>query len=350
VPTDRVANGTQAELCSLAAVSDTRTHEATPHKLAQARARGDLAISADWAAAAVLSVACIWASFGAQSLWAALRALAHEALAGRVPSSSQGWALLGPLCALLGALPLAALLAIFAQRGFALGFRRSDRDDSGEGARQRLARVFGSDALHDLGIMSIKLCLLSAVLLFALRGSLPGLIDAWQRDPTDVLRLIAGLGRSLGWRTAATLAVIGLFDLLYRRWRRAHRLRMSRRELEHEQRDTEGDPRLVRERRARGRALLAQASFAELGAATLVIASASRTLALRYRPEHDAAPVLWLKADGALAHSLLTRAHALALPVHLDDALAYELYRLEPSQTIPEATHARVAALLVDRA
>jgi flagellar biosynthetic protein FlhB len=330
-------------------VSDTRTHEATSHKLAQARARGDLAISADWAAAAVLAVTCIWASFGALPLWAALRELAHEALGGRAPSSSQAWALLRPWCALLGALPLAALLAVFAQRGFALGSRRSDRDDSGEGARQRLAGAFGSEALHALGIMSIKLCVLSGILLFALRGSLPGLIDAWQRDPSDVLQLIAGLGRSLGWRAASALAVLGLFDLIYRRWRRARRLRMSRRELEHEQRDTEGDPRLVRERRARGRALLAHASFAELGAATLVIASANRALALRYRSEHETTPVLWLKAEGALALSLLARAHALALPVHLDDALAYELYRLEPSQAIPEATHARVAALLVDR-
>jgi flagellar biosynthetic protein FlhB len=343
-----VAKGVRAELCSLTAVSDTRTHEATPHKLAQARAAGDVALSVDWAAAAVLATACIWANVGALPLWTALRELAHEALAGRAPSSSQGWALFWPFGVLLGALPLAALLATFAQRGFALGFRRSDRDQPSESARQRLARAFGGEALRAFGIASFKLCLLSCVLLFALRGSLPGLID--ERDPTDVLHRIVQLCRSLGWRAALSLVVLGLFDLLYQRWRRARRLRMSRRELEHEQRDTEGDPRLVRERRARGRALLAQASFAELGAATLVIASASRALALRYRPEHDAAPMLWLKADGALAYGLLARAQALALPVHFDDALAYELYRLEPSQVIPEATHARVAALLVDRA
>jgi flagellar biosynthesis protein FlhB len=188
------------------------------------------------------------------------------------------------------------------------------------------------------------------VLSYALRGSLPGLCEAWRRDAAELSRLIGSVTRSLGWRAAATFAGLGLGDLLYQRWRRARRLRMTRREVEHEQRETQGDPRLVHERRARGRLLVTHATLAELDSATLVITAANRAIALRYRPERDAAPVLWLKAEAALGISLVMRAHALSLPVHCDELLALDLYRLEPSQAIPQSAHERVAALLVDRA
>jgi flagellar biosynthetic protein FlhB len=229
------------------------------------------------------------------------------------------------------------------QRGFSVRFGRDDRDAEPTRAAQRLGRVFSAEPWQESLLGLIKLGVLSWVLLEGMRGSLPGLLDV--RDPSELLQLALRLGRSMGLRAVVALALLGGIDLLFQHWRRARRLRMSRRELQEEQRESEGDPRWLGERRARSQALWSQAWLAELEAASLVIAASDRALALRYRPGIDAAPSLWVKGQGLSCERLLEHARSLDLPVHIDEALAHDLYRLEPSEIIPEATQQRVAAL-----
>jgi flagellar biosynthetic protein FlhB len=325
-------------------VSETRTQQASARKLARASAQGDVSVSADLVSAALLGAIGLWASYEASASWTALRALTQQSLSGLAPSAALWLALLRPLAALLAALPVVALLAVLAQRGIAFGTGERGRTASGVG--QRLSRAFGSEAWHGFGVALLKACVLGGVLAVALRGSLHGLLDAFTRDASDLLQLSASLGRNLLLRASLALALIGVLDWSYLRMRRARRLRMSLRELLDERRETEGDPLLQRERRARGRTLLAHASLADLEQAALVITAEGRAVALRYDIEADALPSLWIKAEAQLADTLIARAYALSLPVFVDEALAHALSRLEPTEAIPEDTHARVAALL----
>jgi flagellar biosynthetic protein FlhB len=322
-------------------VAETRTQQATARKLAKARAHGDVASSVDLVSAALLGVLGVWLSYAGAALWSALRTLMQQALSGHTPPLSLGLALAQPLVGLFVALASAAWLTVLVQRGLVFGGPRSRGS-----AAQRLADAFGPEAWQRFSIALIKLGVLGAVLAVALRGSVPGVLDAFNRDAGDLLRVAARVGRSLVLRAALTLAVIGALDWLYQRWRRDRRLRMSRRELIDEQRETEGDP-LLRQRRAQGRALLAHASLGDLAAATLVIAGTGRAVALRYRHELDASPTLWIKAEAQLVETLIARASALGLPVFVDETLVLVLHRLEPTEPIPVAAHAPVAALLM---
>jgi type III secretion system FlhB-like substrate exporter len=92
---------------------------------------------------------------------------------------------------------------------------------------------------------------------------------------------------------------------------------------------------------------LAHASLGDLAEASVVIAGTGRAVALRYRHELDASPTLWIKAEAQLAETLIARASALGLPVFVDETLVLVLQRLEPSEPIPVAAHAPVAALLM---
>jgi flagellar biosynthetic protein FlhB len=119
---------------------------------------------------------------------------------------------------------------------------------------------------------------------------------------------------------------------------------MTRRESREEQRASEGDP-LLRQRRRQSWALLAHASLSDLESAAIVIRGATRAVALRFRAD-DAVPMLWIKAEGALAEAMIVRASALGLPIAGDERLAQLLSRLEPSEAIPVHAYDGVALQL----
>jgi flagellar biosynthesis protein FlhB len=319
-----------------------RPHAASPTKLAQARARGDVAFTVDWAAAAVLTVACLAVNYQAAPLWAALQRLTRAALSGRVEPASAWLDPLVPWGVWLLVMPLAALLAVTLQRGFALRFISSD-DEASQNSPS-LTQRFGGVGISNW----LKFGLLAVLLAAALRDALPGILDAWQRDASDLLGVMSRAGRSLGLRAVLGLFAIGLGDFFWQRYRRLRRLRMTARELADEQRELAGDPQMLGARRARARQSAALASLRELEAAQLVLVSASRAIALRYRPEADAVPVCWLKADGALATRLVAHAGSLGLPVLVDAPLVHALFRLEPSEAIPPEHYAAVATALTN--
>jgi flagellar biosynthetic protein FlhB len=310
-------------------VSESRTQEATPQKLARARARGDSAFTLDWVSSALLGFAYLFVVHGAPPLWAALSTLMRRSLAGDPGLSTRGlqdwlaWA--GPLALWLAALPFIACVVVLLQRGFALRALNLG-DDRGAGPAQRVAGAFGLTALQRGAAALLKLALLAWVLWLGLRDSLPGVLDAGSRTPTQLIELFGRVAADSCMRAALM------------------------RERSDEQREYNGDPRLHAERRARAGGRFADAALAELEDASVVIAAARAAVALRYRPERDAAPILWLKAQDALAERMIARAQALGLPIEVDASLVADLYRLEPSESIPQASHARIACLLVQSA
>jgi flagellar biosynthesis protein FlhB len=321
-----------------------RPHAASPTKLAQARAGGDVAFTIDWAAAAVLAVACLALNYQAAPLWAALQRLSRRALTGRSEPASAWLMPLLPLAGWLIAMPVAALLAVSLQRGFALRLWLSNEDAANESPD--LAQRLGPSAWGVAVSGWVKALLLAGLLGSALYDAVPGILDAWQRDPSDLLALMSRAARSLGLRAVLGLFAIGLGDFLWQRHRRLRRLRMTARELADEQRELEGDPQMLGARRARARQNAALASLHELEAATVVLVGASRAIALRYRPDEDAVPMLWLKAESTLATQLVAHAGSLGLPVLADAPLVHALFRLEPTEAVPPEQYAAVAAAL----
>jgi type III secretion system FlhB-like substrate exporter len=279
------------------------------------------------------------AGSAAPASWRALTTFARAALAGRTPALDAWLALGRPVALWLAVTAFAALLLTAAQRAatwrmFQAGVERRP----GERGRPARPRAVG------FAVGLVKLLVMSAALASLFDGSLPGLLESWQRDPRELPELSASVVRALLLRAAFALLVLGAADLVLQQLERLRRLRMTRRELRHEQREDSADPRMAAERRARARA---GDPPEPLAGASLIITGGARVVALRYAPPRDHAPRLWRKGEGLLAVQLLAEAHALGLPLADDVVLANDLFRLEPGRAIPEAQHARVAALMV---
>ncbi len=333
-------------------MTETRTHEASPRTLARASARGDVARSPELVSAAVFGATALCVGVTGSGVMRAFGTLVHVtglAIAG-VAAGGDGvqslaaplWQLLQQLVPLLACVPAAALAAGLLQSGFWVGV--PSRPDW----LARLRRGLSWDGMLGAGSSLLKLALLVGVLAHALYRSVPGVFDSWQRAPGELAAIVGLLARALLWRAVLALALVGAIEFVLQLWRRRRRLRMSTRELRDEQRASEGDPHLRAERRRRAAALTAAATLQELDRAALVVHGAQgRLVALRFDAEHDAAPVLWLKAEGELALRVLARAAEHGLPCHDDAALCEQLFRLEISQSAPEGTHVKLAQLWV---
>jgi type III secretory pathway component EscU len=152
-------------------------------------------------------------------------------------------------------------------------------------------------------------------------------------------------------RSAWVCVLLAGIELSVQYVTRLRRLRMTRQQVQAEQRELAGDPRLLSERRARAQALspqLVAADLAQLRAAALLVTGAGCVVALEYSPAHGV-PRVWLRAEGTHALELLSRAYNLALPIVSDELLASVLFRTPLRAAVPSGWHARVAHWLVER-
>ena len=141
----------------------------------------------------------------------------------------------------------------------------------------------------------------------------------------------------------ALLAAAGLADLLLRRRRHLRNLRMTRSELERDQREDDGDPRHRAERRRLHASLAAPPSRPTC----LVVNPTRLAVALAHRRGGDDPPVVLGKGSGARAVALRREARRLGIPVVQDRALARALFRLaDVGEAIPEELYEATAAVL----
>jgi flagellar biosynthetic protein FlhB len=339
-------------------MDEPRTEQPTTRKLQRARARGLVARSPDLAVAAgLLALALVLIGSGPRLVGAleALVVAGLRAAAGPLSASDPLAPLLAParevaLLSLRSVLAIAAAAAaagfvqvgpLFAPAALAPDFARLSPPE-------RLRALLAPDRLPELGLAALKL----ALLLFAAWSALrPHARDVFQLPlvrPAQALPFAGALLRELAVRTGLALAAIGAVDVLYRRIRHARSLRMGRRELREEQRESYGAPEIrerVRRAQAEARARLAAAGTAE--ASLLLLDGAGRALALAFDAADLAqrAPRVLEKGAGTVAQRMHAAADAHAVPVRLAPALTRALFQLELTETIPAQHYTAVAEL-----
>ncbi len=142
--------------------------------------------------------------------------------------------------------------------------------------------------------------------------------------------------------------VLVLLDVAWQRYITYERLKMTRREVMDERRQTEGSPevrqRIARLRRERGRAVLSQA----MRQADVVITNPTHyAVALAYKPAEHEAPVVVAKGLDFLAQRIRELALDLGIPIVEDPPLARVLYantRLD--EPIPPDYYQAVAEII----
>jgi flagellar biosynthesis protein FlhB len=340
-----------------AAMAEARPYEPTERRLAEARRRGQVALSRDGMRAAALlgALAVLWAT--GDDILDALRQSFAVAFAAMRDGTGLGETLRA--CAGLGVSAVAPLLAVvflaavttgFVQVGplfAAMAVTRPWAVDPARGLRGLLSGWRAADLL----LAAVKVTTVGAVAWVTLRDAMRGVVGLMQRDAEQALALAGELGFVLCIRVAAALAVLAVLDFFYQRYRYRQQLRMTRWEWERERRETEGDPRVRRQRRRLHLQALAAAELEAARVADLMVmalAGNATAVAVRLAAADDAAgaPRVTGAAHGELGWRMVQTAAAEGVAMARDEALAAELGEVRPGERVPERLYGALAEVL----
>jgi flagellar biosynthetic protein FlhB len=149
-------------------------------------------------------------------------------------------------------------------------------------------------------------------------------------------------------RICLFLLVMAVGDYMYQRYEYYRNLRMTKKEVKDEYKQTEGDP-LIRSRiRRQQREMAARRMMSQVPRADVVITNPTQlAVALRYDPEEMSAPQVLAKGEGYLAERIRAVATEHNVPVVENKPLARALYKtVEVDDYIPAHLYQAVAEVL----
>lgn len=337
----------------------SRTEEATPRRLEEARKEGDVPKSAELA-----QVCALTGAFGAVALagGALARGLAERltpflAHPDTIPlqgaaGAAVAWQVLAAgapaLLAVVGATMLAGVGGNVMQHGFLFTTAKLRPDLNRISPAEGFRRLFGIDGLMNFLRAGLKVLLTGAVAWWVLAPhalELPSLVSL---GVPSLLDYGAGLARNLMFAVLALLATGALIDFIWQRQRFLVRMRMTKEELKEDYRQSEGDPhvrarqRQIRMDRARRRMIQ------QVPKATVVVVNPTHfAVALRYEQGETPAPQCLAKGMDAVALRIRKVAEEHGVPVVEDPPLARALYSaVEIDQIIPHQHYEAVAKII----
>ncbi len=336
-----------------------RTEEPTPRRLEKAREEGQVPSSREVHTLLLLATGTLLFAVAGSPAGALLRGLARASFE-RIASVGAGSdAILEGLLPMLlpatllvlvplASLALAAVLASALQHAIVWNATalqpKAERVSPLAGAR----RLFSLRTLVEFAKGLVKLAVAAAAAAIALHPELDVVRASPEIPPEGLASLLRSLVLRLAMAVCVAVALIAALDYAWQRADFLRRMRMSRRDIREEHKETEGDPlvrqrlRAIRMERARRRMM------AEVPKATVVVTNPVHyAVALRYRQGRDAVPEVVAKGADLLALRIRELARAHGVPVVEDPPLARVLYAtVEPGRPIPPAQYEAVARVI----
>ena len=212
----------------------------------------------------------------------------------------------------------------------------------------KLFHAFTKEFLGDLGLMALKVTVVTWVAFLAVGDDVRGLPRLLTLGPAAQLAAVFEPLTRLAVRVVAVLAIFAGAEVAVAQWRFHQKLKMTRDEAKREQKEDEGDPLLRGRRRKRARELARGRIAVDVPKADAVVVNPTHiAVAIRYRKGEGAAPRVIAKGKGQLAENIRELARAHGIPIIEDITLARLLYkRVKVGKAIPAETFRAVAAIL----
>jgi flagellar biosynthetic protein FlhB len=337
----------------------SKTEDATPRKLQQARERGEVVKTPDVASLASLagaaSVVALGGGYLSRNLMGALTPfIAHP---DSINFDNDGGmqvlrAALMAAAPVMGAVVLAACAAgVFGnviQTGFMFSPEKLSFSFEKVSPVAGFKRIFGIDGFVQFLKSLLKVSLTALLAWWVLNPHINELENLASLDPAAMLGFAADILRRLVFAVAAFLIVVAGADWFWQRQRFLARMRMTKEELKEDFKQSEGDPHIkakqkqMRHERARRRMMQA------VPTATVVVMNPTHyAVALKYDANEAPAPLCVAKGVDSLALKIRAIAEEAGVPVIEDAPLARALYAtVDIDEIIPTAHYEAVAKII----
>ncbi|WP_298668609.1 flagellar biosynthesis protein FlhB [uncultured Sphingomonas sp.] len=314
-----------------------RTEAPTPKRRKDARERGELLKSRDFATAIVVLAGVAWVALFGSSLLKACKAIMAASFRfdrGDVedfqpwrPLVDAGWQLVPALGSLFA---ITVVAAIVSQGGLgSLGFNpsllapKASRINPASG----LKRIFGPNGLIELGKSLLKVVLLGSIGAWLLMSSSRTMFGLASSDIEVAVGSLGGTLTHILIVMALGLVAIAMVDVPVQIMQLLGKLRMTKQEVKDEHKESDGNPEVKGQIRAKQRAILSRSMKKALASAHVVLTNPTHfAVALRYDRGQDQVPVVVAKGRGATALAIREAAGEFAVPVLEYPQLARAVY------------------------
>ena len=337
----------------------SKTEEASPRKLEQARKQGDVAKSHDavaWASlAGAASVLIIMGANLSRNLAEQLRPYIERPDSFDLENGGAAQVMRHAIMAaaptiiiVLGAAAAAGVAANVLQTGLMLTPGKLAPDLSRLSPMKGFERMFGVDGLVNFGKSALKITLTSIVAWLSLRPHVTEFQLMTGLDPMTILPVAMVMLKALLLSILMLLGAGALIDFIWQKQRFMQRMRMTKEEQKEDYKQAEGDPKI----KARIRQLRFERSrrrmMQNVPKATVVVMNPTHyAVALRYVQGETAAPECVAKGLDSLALKIREVAEAHNVPVIEDPPLARALYAtVEVDESIPREHYEAVAKVI----
>lgn len=343
----------------MAEESGSKEFAPTERRLDEARDKGELAIGRDLLAAAAYGALLLallaapgalvgLASTGVVLLDQADRLILRLEVDGPGLLGGLGLAALGAIAPWFGLPMLAVLLALLAQRGLVFAGARLQPKLSRISLIEGAKRKFGPSGLFEFAKSTVKLAAISLTLGLYLSARAEAILHSMHLAPGPVAQL---LGRMLVEFLALILVlqlVIGAIDLLWQRFDHRRRLRMTRKEMMDEMKQSEGDPQMKAQRRQKAMDIAGNRMLADVPTADVVIVNPTHyAVALQWNRSSGRAPICVAKGVDAMAARIREVASTAGVPLRHDPPTARALHAtVEIGDEVPPELYRAVAAAI----
>jgi flagellar biosynthetic protein FlhB len=337
-------------------VAGEKTEQPTPQKLKKAKQEGQIGRTPDigaWFGMLAASILLPRTMSSAMDHARELMTKVPDIIANPDPQIAMGILKDGMMSAAWAVLPLAVTMmavgvaAAGAQGGIRVATKLFIPKFNRLNPLPGIKKMFGPQALWEGTKALIKTGVLAGVLYLTMKDIVPVLMTAGQLQLRSLLGVINDTVLSIIRAASVAGIVMAAADYFVVRRRTNKQLRMTKEEVKQENKNTEGDPHVKGQIRARQMAMARNRQMADVPTADVVLVNPTHVaVALRYDPEKGAPRVI-AKGQGAIAQKIRELATEHRIPMVQDVALARALESsVEVGMEIPADFYGAVAKVL----
>lgn len=339
---------------------EERTEDPTSRRLAKARSDGQVFRSQELLSVGMLLIGVTVLGFGTpwgierlQNIMSSIL-LSSNSTELNIPSfqslaMSLGTQVVLVLLPLMSILMVAGIMLNVVQFGWNFTFKPLMPKASKINPLSGFKRIFSSQGLFQFFKSFLKILIVLPVAFLHIRGLIDEIVVLHNQQMESIFAIAGSWILALFLKVILILIVITVIDFAYEKWRHKEDMKMTKQEVQDERKQTDGDPKIKRQRFKLAMKLLRRPRLdhAVIKADVVVTNPTHFAVALKYDAGESPAPRVLVKGIRKRALRIKSLALENNIPVIEDPPLARALYRsVQEEQEIPEELYPAVATIL----
>ncbi len=338
---------------------ESKTEEATPKRLRDAKKKGQISKSSDLGPAVSLLIFTMTAATLGQYLYSNMLSFLKGYLGSRHDldiniGNVRNLFINNLISSSLMVLPF-ALIAIavgiitsLIQTGFILTAEPIKPDFKRINPISGFQNIFSKRVLFNLIKNVLKLILVFYLAMNNLMDSGKELLNTGNLGTEKLFSFFGNFTKELVIDIVYIMLSIAIIDYIFQRREYKKNLRMTKQEIKDEYKEMEGNPQIKSARQQRQRQIAMSRMMSAVPKATVVVTNPTHiAVALRYETDKDQAPVVVAKGADYLANKIKELARENKIPIMENKPLARTMYKdVEIGEYIPVELYKAVAEIL----